>query len=42
MATLTEMAGKGFLDKNRILMLRTDSNYCMPPTGQDTQTLIAL
>ncbi len=40
MATLTEMAGKGFLDKERILMLRTGSNYCMPPPGQSVETTI--
>ena len=40
MATLTEMADKGFLDKNRILMLRTGSNYCMPPPGQSVETTI--
>ena len=40
MATLTEMASKGFLDKNRILMLRTGSNYCMPPPGQSVETTI--
>ena len=40
MATLTEMAGKGFLDKDRILMLRTGSNYCMPPPGQSVETTI--
>ena len=40
MATLTEMAGKGFLDKDRILMLRTGSNYCLPPPGQGVETTI--
>jgi purine nucleoside permease len=40
MATLTQMASKGFLDKDRILMLRTASNYCMPPPGQDVSTTI--
>lgn len=40
MATLTEMAGKGFLDKDRILMLRTGSNYCMPPPSQSVETTI--
>jgi purine nucleoside permease len=40
MATLTEMASKGFLDKDRILMLRTASNYCMPPPGQSVESTI--
>ena len=40
MATLLQMAGKGFLDKDRILMLRTGANYCLPPPGQGVETTI--
>ena len=40
MATLIQMSGKGFLDRDRILMLRTGSNYCMPPPGQGVETTI--
>jgi purine nucleoside permease len=40
MATLNHMAAKGYLDLNRVLMLRTASNYCMPPPGQGVETTI--
>lgn len=33
--TLQRMAAKGFVDFNRVLMLRSASNYCLPPAGQD-------
>ena len=33
--TLQRMAAQGRLDFNRVLMLRSASNYCMPPPGQD-------
>jgi purine nucleoside permease len=33
MNTLTDMARKGYLDIDRVLMLRGASNYCMPPPG---------
>jgi purine nucleoside permease len=33
--TLQRMAAKGLLDFNRVLMLRSASNYCTPPAGQD-------
>lgn len=32
--TLQRMAEKGFVDFQRVLMLRSASNYCMPPTGE--------
>jgi purine nucleoside permease len=32
--TLQRMAAKGLVDFNRVLMLRSASNYCMPPAGQ--------
>jgi purine nucleoside permease len=38
--TLQRMAAKGFVDFKRVLMLRSASNYCMPPTGQDVTTTI--
>jgi purine nucleoside permease len=31
--TLTRMAALGYLDINRVMVLRTASNYCMPPPG---------
>jgi purine nucleoside permease len=31
--TLQRMAAKGLVDFNRVMMLRTASNYCMPPPG---------
>ncbi|MCB1124589.1 MAG: purine nucleoside permease, partial [Verrucomicrobiae bacterium] len=40
MAALTLMAGKGYLDLDRVMMLRTASNYCMPPPGQGVETTI--
>jgi purine nucleoside permease len=33
--TLQRMAAKDLVDFNRVLMLRSASNYCMPPPGQD-------
>ena len=38
--TLTRMAAKGFLDINRVMVMRTASNYCMPPPGQDVTSTI--
>lgn len=32
--TLTRMAAKGFVDIGRVMVLRTASNYSMPPPGQ--------
>ncbi len=40
MNTLTDMAKKGYLDINRVMMLRTASNYCMPPPGQSIESTI--
>ncbi len=40
MATLTNMASHGFVDINRVMMLRTASNYCMPPPGQSIESTI--
>jgi purine nucleoside permease len=40
MNTLTDMAKKGYLDLNRVMMLRTASNYCMPPPGVSIETTI--
>jgi purine nucleoside permease len=38
--TLARMAAKGFLDINRVMVLRTASNYCMPPPGQGVTSTI--
>lgn len=38
--TLTRMAAKGFVDLNRVMVLRTASNYCMPPPGQGVTSTI--
>jgi purine nucleoside permease len=38
--TLTRMAAKGFLDVNRVMLMRTASNYSMPPPGQGVETTI--
>lgn len=38
--TLQRMAKKGFVDFNRVMMLRSASNYSTPPTGQDVTTTI--
>jgi purine nucleoside permease len=35
LGTLTRMAAKGYLDINRVLVMRSASNYCMPPPGTD-------
>jgi purine nucleoside permease len=32
--TLQRMAAKGLVDFNRVLMLRSASNYCLPPPSQ--------
>jgi purine nucleoside permease len=32
--SLQRMAAKGLVDFNRVLMLRSASNYCLPPPGQ--------
>jgi hypothetical protein len=34
------MAAKGFVDINRVMVLRTASNYCMPPPGQGVTSTI--
>jgi purine nucleoside permease len=33
--TLQRMGTQGFVDFNRVMMLRSASNYCLPPTGED-------
>ncbi len=38
--TLTRMAAKGFVDLNRVMLLRTASNYCMPPPGMKVSDTI--
>jgi purine nucleoside permease len=38
--TLTRMAAKGFVDINRVMVLRTASNYSMPPPGQSVISTI--
>lgn len=38
--TLVRMASKGYLDASRVMVLRTASNYCMPPPGQDVTSTI--
>ncbi len=38
--TLTRMAAMGFVDINRVMLLRTASNYCMPPPGQGAVSTI--
>jgi purine nucleoside permease len=38
--TLTSMADKGFVDINRVMLMRTASNFCMPPPGQGAETTI--
>jgi purine nucleoside permease len=38
--TLTRMAAKGLVDINRVMVMRTASNYCMPPPGQGAETTI--
>ncbi|HVU23732.1 MAG TPA: purine nucleoside permease [Opitutus sp.] len=38
--TLHRMAARGFLDFNRVLMLRGASNYCTPPPGQPVLSTI--
>ena len=38
--TLTRMAAQGFVDLNRVMLLRTASNYCMPPPGDSVLTTI--
>jgi purine nucleoside permease len=40
MNTLTDMSKQGFVDINRVMMLRGASNYCMPPPGQDIESTI--
>jgi purine nucleoside permease len=40
MNTLTDMAQQGYLDINRVMMLRTASNYCMPPPGMSIESTI--
>jgi purine nucleoside permease len=38
--TLRRMGAKGLVDFRRVLMLRSASNYCLPPTGQDVTSTI--
>jgi purine nucleoside permease len=38
--TLKRLAAQGLVDFNRVLMLRSASNYCMPPPGQSVTTTI--
>lgn len=38
--TLQRMANKGCVDFNRVMMLRSASNYSMPPSGQAVTTTI--
>ena len=38
--SLTRMAAQGFVDLNRVMVLRTASNYCMPPPGDSVMTTI--
>jgi purine nucleoside permease len=33
LGTLTRMAAKGYLDISRVMVMRSASNYCMPPPG---------
>ena len=40
MNTLTDMAKAGYVDINRVMMLRGASNYCMPPPGQSIESTI--
>jgi purine nucleoside permease len=41
MNTLTDMAKKGYLDLNRVMVLRGASNYCMPPPGKGSESTMA-
>jgi|SRR5208283_355176 len=38
--TLTRMGARGFVDINRVMVMRTASNYCMPPPGQGAELTI--
>ena len=38
--TLLRMASRGFVDRNRVLVLRTASNYSMPPPGKGAEVTI--
>jgi purine nucleoside permease len=38
--TLQRMAAKGFVDFNRVMMVRGASNYCMPPPGTDIMATV--
>jgi len=38
--TLARMAAKGLVDINRVMMLRSASNFCMPPPGQGVASTI--
>jgi len=38
--TLSRMAALGFLDPRRVMVLRTASNYCMPPPGDPVTSTI--
>jgi purine nucleoside permease len=40
MNTLTDMAKKGYLDINRVMLIRGASNYCMPPPGQSIESTL--
>jgi purine nucleoside permease len=38
--SLMHMADEGYLDFSRVMVLRTASNYCTPPPGEDVLTTI--
>jgi purine nucleoside permease len=38
--TLTRMAAKGLVDLNRVMVMRSASNFCMPPPGQGVVSTI--
>src|ERR1700722_10091036 len=38
--TLQRMSAQGLVDFRRVMMLRSASNYCMPPTGQAATSTI--
>ena len=38
LGTMTRMAAKGYLDINRVMVMRSASNYCMPPPGMAVES----
>ncbi|HVU17193.1 MAG TPA: purine nucleoside permease [Candidatus Didemnitutus sp.] len=38
--TLRRLSAKGLVDFNRVMMLRSASNYCLPPSGQSVLSTI--